>query len=239
LRISEQVLRERVDECYKKAELLKKTGWLLRRRHLLAKCEEAAERGDGETVKQILALIKREKERAFWGRIRFAFGKKQGRSVSTVQVEDAGGNITEHSGQREVQEAIFSEIHQKRFFLAEQAPICNGWLRDAFGYTATSPVAKAILNGSYIYPHDFDQATKELCMACARIRQSIPKNSIPSDISQHHWSRRWRKAKEDTSSSVSGLHFGHYKASALHPELAKFHALKASLVMNRGMVLER
>ena len=239
LRISEQVLRERVDECYKKAEYLKKTGWLLRRRHLHAKCEEAAERGDSETVKQILALIKREKERAFWGRIRFAFGKKQGRSVSTVQVEDAGGNITEHSGQREVQAAIFSEIHQKRFFLAEQAPICNGWLRDAFGYTATSPVAKAILNGSYTYPHDFDQATKELCMACARIRQSIPKNSVPSDISQHQWSRRWRKAKEDTSSSVSGLHFGHYKASALHPELAKFHALKASLVMKRGMVLER
>jgi len=141
LRIPEQVIRERLEDCYRKAELLKKTGWILRRRHLRKRCQEAEEQGDSATVQQILAIIKREKDRAFWGRIQFAFGKKRGRSVSSVQVENAAGIVTEYSGQQEVQEAIFSEIHQKRFFLAEQAPICNGWMRGAFGYTATSPVA--------------------------------------------------------------------------------------------------
>ena len=45
--------------------------------------------------------------------------------------------------------------------------------------------------------------------------------------------------KEDTSSSVSGLHFGHYKASTHSAILSHFHALKATLLMKRGIVLER
>ena len=45
--------------------------------------------------------------------------------------------------------------------------------------------------------------------------------------------------KEDTSSSESGLHFGHYKAGIHLPLITAFHALKATLIMKRGIVLER
>ena len=45
--------------------------------------------------------------------------------------------------------------------------------------------------------------------------------------------------KEDTSSSESGLHFGHYKAGAHSHAISQFHALKARLLMKRGIVLDR
>ena len=44
--------------------------------------------------------------------------------------------------QQKVHESIWDKIHRKRFYLAEQAPICQCFLRGDFGYTACSPTAK-------------------------------------------------------------------------------------------------
>jgi hypothetical protein len=45
-----------------------------------------------------------------------------------VQVEGEDGEVTEYDTQDSVENAIWSEIHSKRFYLAEQAPICQGTL---------------------------------------------------------------------------------------------------------------
>ena len=59
-----------------------------------------------------------------------------------VENEDQEGTLTKHVTQDMVQEAIFDNIHCKRFFLAEMAPICSGSLRDSFGYNSTTRTAK-------------------------------------------------------------------------------------------------
>ncbi len=86
-----------------------------------------------------------------------------------VQVEGPNNSVHEYVTKSEVENAIWTNIHRKRFYLAEEAPICHGRLREALGYNAVSPTAQAILNGSYYYPDNFDEATKELCVECALI----------------------------------------------------------------------
>lgn len=49
----------------------------------------------------------------------------------------------------------------------------------------------------------------------------------------------WRKAKEKTSSSMSGRHFGHYKSGLALDHICYLEALIATLVVKRGIVLER
>ncbi len=66
-----------------------------------------------------------------------------------------------------MENVIWSGIHQKRFYLGEQASICKGLMRDAFGYLATTITAWQILEGTYRYSMWFDEATKELCQMCA------------------------------------------------------------------------
>jgi len=44
----------------------------------------------------------------------------------------------------------------------------------------------------------------------------------------------WKKAKEQTSSSFSGLHFGHYKTATQSPLLAEIHALMTQLAFSQG-----
>jgi hypothetical protein len=112
-----------------------------------------------------------------------------------------------------VQEVIFNEVHRKQYNLAEDALICKGTLWGQFGYSATSPTAQSALDGTYNFPSNIDEATKELFLEIARIHSVVPPNSVTETISRERWQQRWKKVKEDTSSSQPSRHFGHYIAS--------------------------
>ncbi len=51
--------------------------------------------------------------------------------------------------------------------------------------------------------------------------------------------RHWKKAKEETSSSYSGLSFSHNIAGISSPYISHFDALKATLLFHHGLVLKR
>ena len=85
-------------------------------------------------------------------------------------------------------------------------------LRGEFIYQADTPAARRVLDGTYNFTEDFDPPTKELLNECARVRTIIPSRSLNINLKQGGWQHQWGKAKEKTSSSVSGLHFSHYKA---------------------------
>jgi len=142
-----------------------------------------------------------------------------------MQVEDGAGGVIDHKTEERVQEAIFNEVRWKRYNLAEEAPICQGGLRGQFGYISTLPTAKAVLDGTYNFPPDIDVVTKELFKEIANICLIVPLNSVTGVILREQWQKRWKKVKEDTSSSYSGLHFGHYIAGADCNYISQFHAL--------------
>jgi hypothetical protein len=151
-------------------------------------------------------------------------------SVRHVLLEDEDqGTLTEHLTQKSVQKAIFDNIHQKQFFFAEAAPACNGLLQGLFSYNAVTIMAQRILNGTYSYPENFDQATKEICKECVRIRLLVPKDSVKLSITKEDWKQQWRGKQESTSSSNSGLHFRQYTAECESDHIAYFQALEAIL----------
>lgn len=241
LSISIEEILQRMKVCISQCNYFRKHGKQFRRKHLYECMQTAKENGDETKEKEILAIIRREKDRGFWRRINYVMGKQRGGSVRRVLTEDGAeeGMLTEHLTEKSVTDAIFNNIHRKRFFLAEAAPICSGALRGQFGYNATTRTAEAILNGSYEFPPDFDQATKEILLECARIRVMIPMDSLNIIITKEEWRRQWRGRRESTSSSESGLHFGHYIAGIDSDYISHFHALKSSLIIRRGVVLDR
>ena len=74
--------------------------------------------------------------------------------------KDETGDIQEFEGRSNVERIIFDKINNKRFYTAEQAPICNGPTQEAFDYLATTIAASQLLDGSYDYPECFNQARK-------------------------------------------------------------------------------
>ena len=66
-----------------------------------------------------------------------------------MEVTDDDGGLIKTASKMETHEAIWDEVHWKRFYMAEEAPICRGGIRGDFGYMATSPTAQAVLDGTY------------------------------------------------------------------------------------------
>jgi hypothetical protein len=156
-----------------------------------------------------------------------------------VQVENGAGGVIDYETEESVQEAIFTEVHWRRYNLVEEAPICCGALRGQFGYISTSPTAQTILDGTYDFPPNMDKATKELFVEITQIQSIVPPNSVSGVISRERLQQLWKRLKEDTSSSQSGLHFGHYIAGADCKYILHFHALRISLTLKKDIVLER
>jgi hypothetical protein len=76
---------------------------------------------------KILDMIEREKDRSFWRRLNYVMCQSCNGSVQRLLVEEEQNRtLMEHIIQELVQEAIFDNIHHKRFFLAEAATACNG-----------------------------------------------------------------------------------------------------------------
>jgi hypothetical protein len=142
-------------------------------------------------------------------------------------------------GQSNVEEAIWSKIHDKCFYLPAQASVCKGVLRGEFGYQANTAAGRQVLRGEYSFGEGFDEGTMELMEECARIRSIIPARSVNTNLKRHGWQTRWMKANEKTSSSISGLHFSHYKAGAKSDSISHVHALKTSIALRKGIYLDR
>ena len=123
------------------AAFFKVHGQRYRNQHLNRRLEAARDKRDEETEQRILQIIKREKDRSFWRRLNWTLGKQRGSSVSVVQVPDGAGGYRELTTQQDVQNVIWSEVHQSWYHLAEEALICQGCLRGEFGCNATTLAA--------------------------------------------------------------------------------------------------
>ncbi len=241
LQIPVESLLQKIEVCHEKCNYFRKHGRRYCTKHLHSCANAARDRGDDRKAQEILDIIQWERDRSFWRKMNLSLGKKRGTPPRRVLVENPHqeGELLEYDMQHTMQEAVFDNVHRKRFFLAEAAPICQEPLHGLFGYNSDTETAREILAGTNDYPKYFDTATKKLCQECTRLREIIPEGLIDTAITTDRWKSQWRRRKESMSSSESRLHFGHYIAGAQSDIISCMHAAKATLVINKGEVLER
>ncbi len=145
----------------------------------------------------------------------------------------------ERTTQDTVENTIFSEIHDKRYTQAGEAPICNGNLFQDFGYLANTPASRVVLDGTYKTPTNSDRATAKLFDEIAAFRAVIPKNSVDINITPSQWIQYWQVVNVETSSSELGLHFGHYKVGGKSDIIAHYHAARVTVTLAHAIQLER
>jgi hypothetical protein len=224
--------------CITQCDYFRKHSKAYHRKHLNQRLDAAKEKEDKEATKTNLAIIQREKNRSFWHHLNYTLGKPRGGACFKVQVDQGDGTVQEYAEKEQLHGAIWNNIHRKHFYLAEEVPLCLGSLRWSFGYNTVSPIARMILNGAFNYPPDFGKATKEILQECARIWMLVPKDSVGTHITKDDWHNHWGPTKEETSSSVSEQHFGHYKAGLHSVYIPYLQALQATLIVKQGIVLE-
>ncbi len=74
--------------------------------------------------------------------------KQRGRSARVVSDEQEDGEVVEHIGQLAFVHDDSAAIHNNSLYLPEPAPICQGPMREAFVYLATTIAAQQVLAGT-------------------------------------------------------------------------------------------
>jgi hypothetical protein len=120
-----------------------------------------------------------------------------------------------------------------------EAPICNGELLQGFGHCTNTPASRAVLDGTYVAPTTSDTATRELFAEIATIRRLVPENSVTIIITPEQWKQYWKGISKETSSSKSGIHFGHYIVGSKSDIMSHYHSAPVSVILAHAIKLKR
>ena len=115
--------------CKEKCDYFWKHGQHHQCQHLTNCLKAAQEQEDNIAEQNILGIIKRKKDKAFWRRLNYALGKHVcGQSVRTVQVKDGSGGVLDFNTKEAVQARLHFPVFEQDFFREIQESV--GFLRN-------------------------------------------------------------------------------------------------------------
>ena len=198
-----------------------------------ARAEESLQRSNKSkeelTESQLRNMISNERLRESFRRIKASRGvTKQG--LSTVVTTDENGNEITLTKQKEIEESIMAE-NVKKFTQTHNTTPLSHPLLSFLGHTGDKPEVTSILNGTFEGLKDLSPIANQF-LSSLKKPEHIPQ--LDKSISTEEWRLAWKKAKERTSSGQSGIHFGHYKASAQDNTLLAIDVSMASIPFSTG-----
>ena len=170
--------------CKQKLRLLRGQASYLRQCHLTRRITKALADGDEDKAKDILEIIKRERRKKKFVRLRHATGKCRGSSVLSVQVPVEGGAEGE-TRNCATQKDIFNAarpVLRTRFTGAMGSPFYSNQLFDDVGFTGDTECAQQILEGMYEIPGGTDEFTTLLLKECAEMYRKMSREDVATYI---------------------------------------------------------
>ena len=211
----------------------------LRREHLGNRLVKAEADRDIDKAKAIRSIIDREASSAMWSEIKWTFADNGGRSNAVTRVERMEeGKVREYTEQSDIERVVREET-QERFTAACSSQFCQGTLGEELGYVSNSETALKILAGQYEPPPETSDSTRLLIDEMGRIGQLVTRDAVRLDCTKEEFQFYWKKVSENTSSSMSGVHFGHYVTAAKSDRLSEFFARKITYIATTGRAPSR
>jgi hypothetical protein len=126
-------------------------------------------------------------------------------------------------------EASAKRVTEKRFELANSAPIQHSLLRQLVGFCALTTYAEELLQGKLAIPTDIDETTTELIQEMQRLWTRIWPFHGHTKIMPEAYKYYWGGVNKSTSLALSKNHFRHWKAWQLSLELTKVDCSQLNL----------
>jgi len=123
---------------------------------------------------------------------------------------------------------------EKRFDLSMSAPITMSSLRTRLGFLSDTDFTNSLLTGDVHIPWDVDDVTATVLEEVIRLFGLLREGHGVVDITADHFRYYWRRFKEQTLSSISGIHAGHYKSATHSDTVTNFLARKITLIARGG-----
>jgi hypothetical protein len=109
-------------------------------------------------------------------------------------------------------------------------------LGERLRYLSNKSLAQAIITGMYEIPSDMDPATKLILEEIGKLGvKLVNKEGTEVIIAPEDFQKLWKKVGELTSPSMSGIHYGHYKAAIQFNISTKILAQQLTVVACSGI----
>ncbi len=118
----------------------------------------------------------------------------------------------------------------RQYNQAEEIPFGSEYLGRCIGQSAATAEASAILQGTF-HPNKDENLLPETLDILSSLGKPLPMGNhiTTSSITPEDFISTYKIVKENTSSSPSGRHVGHYKAATTDPLLAELHSSMMSI----------
>jgi len=226
-----------VEACTRRLLALKGQAVGLRKVHLRDSYIRAQECGDETKCRDIRRIIGREEQKSMWRRINRALDAPSLGAIPFVQrIEN--GEVVDITDTEEMNREI-QTVTEKRFDLSMSAPITMSSLRNRLGFLSDTDFANSLLAGEVHIPGDVDDVTTIVLEEIIRLFGLLREGHTVVDLTADHFRYFWRRFKEKTSSSISGVHAGHYKAATYSDIITSFLSTKITLIARGGCPPDR
>ena len=205
--------------------------------HSLAFREELAQarakEGNHSAASELRQMNLREQQRKNSRRIKATLKRNTRCGTTRIQVTSNGRqkDITKRS---EMEQYIIRENEMKYHQTEQRCPLLQGELLEDIGLLGDGPAVEDILKGTYTFPTGTTEITKKW-IKNLYIKNRDTREAVTTTLKEYK--RGWKQAKEHTASG--DLHFGHYKASAMHDMLSWAHFIMAGIPRATSFVPER
>jgi hypothetical protein len=194
-----------------KADLLKQAKGL-RKVHLRNCLIGATEKNQELCTAAIKQKINREDSKRTWYLIKGTLKDPQSPSKLKFQ-RVIDGKVKEYKVQEDVENSIQQEC-EVCFSLAHSAPKMSTLLSECLCYLSSKALAKVIITESCEITTDMDPATKLILVEIGKLGVKLVNyDETEIIIMPEDFTHFWTRVGEFTLSSISGVHYGHYKSA--------------------------
>jgi len=185
----------------------------------------------------IACLVKLESLWESYRQVKVLHSASAGHSISAIEYNLPTGLAFAVSW--EEVEKILSKALCSQFMQAHGSPFLQPPLAPLVGPFGTGPAVQEILQGTFVCPPGVNDTTKQFIDALQFPSFQAWQAHVSVVLQPEDFIAHWRREKERTSSSPSGLHFGHYKATTQSPDIVHLHARFTQLVFMTGLSLSQ
>jgi hypothetical protein len=180
-------------------------------------------------------LVRRETQQNQSRRLKLIFGEKP-KGVLTIETPSADGVLVMETDKDKIEQGCIDE-NIRRFTQANQTPSLQSDQVELLGRTDTKKISKNILEGLIgTRLHVYIQNLAKNLSTPDTIKLHKP---IETVVSIDDYTLAWRHCREFTSSGISSLHFGHFKASSLHHATLEVDRMMAAISLKSGYSISR
>ena len=192
--------------------LVKKEAHALRHDFMMSLAQAKSINKEGEFTTIYSVMLAREKARLIARNIRLTIKAYSG-GLGRVEAPDSSGTWKLWEKKEDIEKRCMEE-NIARFTQACHTPPMLEDQRELLGWTADTSTSTSILDGSY----DFSQPElhHDLQQTLPYFKRLHSIRAISASISEDENTYRWSRCREFTSTGISGLHMGHFRASCMN-----------------------